>query len=287
MDRIENAITLESMFPSLDWSEVKIHVAQKAGSSRPIDVFNRDFNEWQNRWNGSFHPNHCWNRTYVFSIIEIPNRRNLWLFGGLFEVLSYKYKLDRLGRERPNYKLALSEIGEPLIGRLIIEWEKDGRAKGRKPEKMLNNMEVFEVLSNRYSGEDFPGYANINHRYEDLEAIWDQGKEDWYAALSHCHGVYLITDEKTGKRYVGSAYGDQGIWDRWSSYLSDGVHGGNLGLKELLGKRKNAKLYARRYFTFSLLEQASSRASEQFVIQREGFWKEVLLTRGPFGMNLN
>jgi hypothetical protein len=36
-----------------------------------------------------------------------------------------------------------------------------------------------------------------------------------------------------------------------------------------------------------LLEQASSRDSEQHIIQREAYWKDVLLTRGKFGYNDN
>ena len=47
------------------------------------------------------------------------------------------------------------------------------------------------------------------------------------------------------------------------------------------------KGYAEKHFKFSLLEQASSRDSEQYIIQRESYWKEVLMTRGEFGLNDN
>jgi len=175
-----------------------------------------------------------------------------------------------------------------MIGRVVIHWVKDARAKGRKPEAvMLDNMHIAEVLPEIYAGEDFPGYANINHCYAVLEKLWLDFKQDWVTALTHCQGVYLITDRSTGLRYVGSAYGEDGIFSRWANYFSSGGHGGNKLLKKLLLSKSNGIDYARKNFQFSLLEQASSRDSEQYIIQRESYWKETLLTRGEYGLNDN
>ena len=132
------------------------------------------------------------------------------------------------------YKVGLASQGEPLIGRLIIRWVKGARAKGRRPESMLANMSVAEILPEPYIGEDFPGYDNINHSYAILEKLWQESKADWLAALMHCQGVYLITDIETGLRYVGSAYGEEGIWSRWGSYFQTGGHGNNKLIKKLL-----------------------------------------------------
>lgn len=283
----DKTIILEPLFPELNWNDVKIHVAQKAGQIRPIDVFTRSFSEWQNVWNGDFHTNHCWNRKYIFSIIELPNKPDSWLFGGIFLVNSHKPGKNGEGRNGVLYKVILDPQGEPLIGRLIIRWVKDARGKGRKPESMLPDMSVSEILPEQYIGEDFPGYANINHSYAILEKLWQDSKPDWLAALMHCHGVYLITDRKTGLRYVGSAYGEEGIWSRWGSYFKTGGHGNNKLLKKLLAGKIKGVDYARKYFQISLIEQASSRDSEQYVIEREGYWKDVLLTRSKFGLNEN
>lgn len=280
-------IHVDILFPSLDWTEVKIHVAQKSGSTRPIDVFTRSFDEWQNRWNGNFHSNHCWNRTYIFSIIELPTQPDCWLFGGIFEVLSHRSGKSRKGKDGVIYKVSLSEEGGSMIGRLVIHWVKDARAKGRKPESMLDLMRVSEILPETYVGEDFPGHASINHNFAVLEKLWQDAKPDWFAALSFCQGVYLITDIKTGLRYVGSAYGDDGMWSRWGNYFSTGGHAGNKLLKRLLSGKRDGLAYARKYFQFCLLEQASSRDSEQYIIQRESYWKEALLTRGKYGHNEN
>lgn len=283
---MKSRIGLESIFSSFEWSSAKFHIAQRAGSTQPIDVFTRSFDEWQNKWNGSYHSNHCWNRPFIFSIIELPTQPNKWLFGGIFRVLSHKKKL-RKGKQRSFYKVELLPEGEPLIGRLIINWKKDARAKGRLPSTVLANMTVAEILPEAYVGIDFPGYENINASFSTLEQLWRDSKPDWYTALANCQGVYLVTDTKTGLRYVGSAYGEEGIWSRWGSYFKTGGHGNNVLIKEMLGNLKNPLEYARNNLQICLLEHISSRANEQYVILRESFWKEALLTRGTFGLNAN
>lgn len=281
-------LPISDLFHGFQWDDTKIHVAQKSGKVRPIDVFTADFDHWQNGWNGNFHRNHCWNRTYIFSIIELPNQPSKWLFGGVFRVISYKPGINkRNGKDGMIYKVDLEEYGKPLIGRLIIHWQKDARAKGRKPENMLDSLSISEILPERYAGEAFPGYGSINHNYAALESIWEDCKPDWLNALINCQGVYLITDTLTGLRYIGSAYGNEGIWSRWGDYFRTGGHGGNKKLKRFLNLQKNSAQYARENFQFCLLEHISSRDSDEHVIDREAFWKEALLTRTEFGLNEN
>ena len=69
------------------------------------------------------------------------------------------------------------------------------------------------------------------------------------------------------------------------AYFKTGGHGNNKLLKALVNE--NSIEYVRENFQVSLLEHASSRDSEQHIIQREAYWKEVLLTRGKFGLNEN
>jgi hypothetical protein len=102
--------------------------------------------------------------------------------------------------------------------------------------------------------------------------------------LENVKGVYLISDKSSGKKYVGSAYGDFGIWSRWAVYVGTG-HGFNDELTKLISE--NDTDYARQNFRFSLLEYRSMRIDDNVIINRESFWKEVLLTRGQFGYNKN
>ena len=84
----------------------------------------------------------------------------------------------------------------------------------------------------------------------------------------------------TGRHYVGSAYGEKGLWQRWTVYART-KHGGNKKLEKLL-KRKGSE-YARN-FQFSLVERCDIAESIDYIRSRESHWMEVLKTR-EFGLN--
>ena len=153
-----------------------------------------------------------------------------------------------------------------------------------KFEKQLNEFEVAEILREPYAGRTFPGFENIDLSFEELEALVKNTRTDWKAALSNVKGIYLISDTKTGKRYVGSAYGNKGIWSRWHMYSRNG-HGGNIELKALM---KSPTLdYCRKNFRVALLEYRPSPTPDEIIVARETFWKKILLTRGKHGLNRN
>jgi hypothetical protein len=117
-----------------------------------------------------------------------------------------------------------------------------------------------------------------------LENLIQRQKADWKAALTNAKGVYLISDTKTGKRYVGSAYGNIGIWSRWACYAKT-AHGYNDELTRLI--KKMGMDYARQHFRFSLLEYFPMKTEDHLVIDRESYWKRVLMSREPWGYNKN
>ena len=94
----------------------------------------------------------------------------------------------------------------------------------------------------------------------------------------------MITDTGNGKRYVGSAYGVTGIWSRWACYVETG-HGYTDELTQIM--KTSGIEYARKHFRFALLEHRTMKTDDKVVIQREQYWKEVLLTRGDYGYNKN
>ena len=129
---------------------------------------------------------------------------------------------------------------------------------------------------------DFPGYNSILLSFRLLATIVREDHPSWKAALSNVSGVYVITDNKNGKHYIGSAYGGGGIWQRWKAYMKNG-HGGNKELRKLL--KDKGKDYA-QHFQLSVLEVCDINASEDNVIARESHWKDVLRSR-EFGYNKN
>ena len=91
-----------------------------------------------------------------------------------------------------------------------------------------------------------------------------------------------VADTSTGQHYVGSAYGGDGIWQRWTEYSATG-HGGNKELRALLRKERAKHSQA---FQFTLLEVCDINSSDDYIISRETHWKKALLSR-EFGLNNN
>lgn len=103
----------------------------------------------------------------------------------------------------------------------------------------------------------------------------------WRQKLSSVCGVYLITDDRTGHQYVGSASGMCGVWQRWSDYAHSG-HGDN---KELI-RRLHEAPGCDSEFRFTLLEALELGISKPEAEARENYWKVALGSR-RFGMNRN
>jgi len=137
-------------------------------------------------------------------------------------------------------------------------------------------------MKERLSILPFPGYENVNLDYSTLKTIIKNEDLSWKTALKNIKGVYLITDKSNGKLYVGSVYGKEAFWTRWSQYIHSG-HGNNIDLKKLLQETGEAHL---ENFNFSILEIRSSITDDLEIQQREAYWKRVLLTR-QFGYNKN
>lgn len=260
-----------------DPQKYKLHLACRTKEwISPLDEYVADPKKWLgwNEWRGR---RNDWTREFVFSVMEFYPKPDAWLFGGVFKVLE---------RNEDHYALEEVEEYEKFVGRAIFSFHRYQGMRGRAYylENYFEHFEVVEVLPAPYSGESFPGYEHINHDFHVLESIFKSGRADeWKAALSSIKGVYLISDRKNGKQYVGSAYGDMGIWSRWACYMGTG-HGWSDELTKLINK-KSIK-YARDNFRLSVLEIMSMSTSDEAIISRESHWKKALLTR-EFGYNKN
>ncbi len=207
-----------------------------------------------------------------------------YIFGGM-------YKVEIINPEIYNekgYNLTLMENFKEYRKRLIIKLEKPiGRDIYNKRYSSVQkdlNPEIYELLPNQVM-EAFPGFNKILLNHKQLEYIYTQNAPEWEKQLSSVKGVYCVTDTKTGKIYIGSAYGDYaGIWQRWRCYADiRKLTGGNKVFEELKFKGKN---YIIDNFTYSILEILDPKTSDIEVIQRENFWKDVFKSK-IFGMNKN
>ena len=267
-------IALSDIWQIQNPSHFKVHFARWNRSDQPLEVFVRDRQEWQG-WQEYWPGRNDFNRQHIFALAQFYHEPDIWLFGGIYDVLA-------LNGDR--YEVALSETGAGLIGRLKLRAPYRDRTTRLNFENHYPTFEVQEILREPYTGRRFPGYDDIDLSFEELEALVKNARPDWMSALGSMKGVYLISDTKTGKRYVGSAYGDQGIWSRWCAYVGSG-HGGNVELRALVTDPSLA--YCRANFRFALLEHRSSRTEDKTVLEREAFWKRILLTRGEQGLNRN
>jgi hypothetical protein len=255
-------------------TEYKVHFARWNGTDQPLEVFVRDRSEWQG-WQEYRPGRNDFNRPYVFSLMQFYHEPDIWMFGGIYEIIA---------RNPDRYSVILSDVGAPFIGRLKLYSTYRERTTRTNFENHYPAFEVQEILPETYAGRRFPGYEDIDLSFDELEALVKNARADWVAALASVKGVYLISDTKTGKRYVGSACGDQGIWSRWCGYVGSG-HGGNVELRSLVTDPTLA--YCRANFRFALLEHRPSRTDDKIIFERESFWKRILLTRGERGLNRN
>ena len=272
-DESRRPILLKDIWPMADLREYKLHFAVYNGKHQPLDVWVRNPEDWHG-WQAYRPHRNEFNRPYIFSVMDFYRERDIWLFGGIFRVVA---------RHADRYEVELTSRGAPLIGRLKLKSDYRERLRRVKFENHYESLEVAEVLREPFSGRVFPGYESIDLTFPELENLVARQRPDWRSALSHVNGVYLVTDTATRKRYVGSAYGNDGIWGRWAAYAQSG-HGGNKQLRELVGRDLT---YPRAHFRYTLLEFFPFGTPDAVVIGREGFWKDVLLTRGKFGLNSN
>lgn len=267
-------ILLKDIWPIEDPANYKAHFARWNGEEQPLEAFVRDRREWQG-WQEYRPGRNEFNRPFIFSVIQFYHEADAWLFGGVFRVVA---------RHGDRYEVELTDVGRSFIGRVKLYSSYRGRTTRTYLENHFDEFKVLEILREPYTGRLFPGYEDIDLSFEELEALVMNERPDWKAALESIKGIYLISDAKTGKRYIGSAYGDKGIWSRWCSYVASG-HGGNVELRALANDPSLA--YFRTNFRFALLEHRSVRTPDETILAREAFWKRILFTRGTQGLNRN
>lgn len=156
------------------------------------------------------------------------------------------------------------------LGRLVISWPKPDRAWYR----WLANgrFEVRAINLESLLTQAMPPWTELVLSWAELALL----PRDWRSRISQWRGVYLIVDRSDGKQYVGSAYGEENILQRWQHYAVSG-HGGN----KLLRDRDPTA------FQFSILQRTSPDLSDSEVTQLESSWKQRLRTRAPSGLNEN
>lgn len=268
-----------------EFQDYKVHFAiGRNNRKEPYNTFLIDgFKNWQEH-----QTNKNFGRKYILSLVYYE--KDIWMFAGIYEVLPVKPVpvQNDSGWTGWKYETKLADKATDYIGRAFFRFKKEFRASypvlelDPKNGEPIAKMPLSHILDKRVAISDFVGFDKVDVDYKTLKYLVSDNISSWKAALSNVKGIYLIVDTLTGKQYVGSAYGDECIWQRWSNYAKTG-HGGNAEFKELLSK--NGQEYVHN-FKYSILEVCNMNLGNEYIIERETHWKEVLLTR-KFGLNKN
>lgn len=204
-------------------------------------------------------------RYWVVFIREGGSGARLW------SVVENQGELMHDGTDRM-FDLAQSDHMADLRNRLVIGW--------RSPRTWW----VYATTAAEYPVVEiadarpipFPGFSWLILDHPQLQAVMTEHRYGaWRTALSSVLGIYLITDTRDGRQYVGKADGAESILQRWRSYATSG-HGGNEQLRPL----------DPRFFRFSLLRVFDPSTSRSVIDQAEEHFKLALDTR-RHGLNGN
>ena len=261
-----------------DLKRTKVKFNQYNGETEPMAVYLSDPDRINNTWL-------FWrNKRRYFRIGELAIclfqlTWNTWLLSTIKEVT------DELGQTcGVNYSGTEVERYKPYFGRVIVKYRKTHQTQVVFANNIINELEVEQILPNVFDGKTFPGYDKVRLSYGELSTIINRHKQDWVSALENQKAVYIITDQYSGKQYIGSAYGDNGmLFHRWANYVSDG-HGGNKLLKQVVDGQGFD--YIKKNFQYAILENYNARVDKHVILERESWWKNTLGSRS-FGLNAN
>jgi hypothetical protein len=252
--------------------QAKVHLATRSGDDPLVEFTQGRFESWQARQNKK-----NFQRPLVVSLIQF-RRRDQWLFAGVYDVRGVSKQQNHF-----SYDLVERSSCTELKGRVVVWFDRSFRQSYLNAETYADQLRVQEVLGEAYRFEPFPGYRRVHLSKAALDAIVQSQPLDWKTALASVGGVYVLSDQKTGRLYVGSAAGAGGIWQRWCEYSTSGGHAGNMALRELIGEEGVARSSD---FSFAILEIADVSDAAEDVLEREGHWKRVLGSRAH-GFNEN
>lgn len=238
----------------------------------------------------AFQGRDVFNCDYIISFIGEGNDKARFI--GIYDVISKKNAKDCSLSEEEKAEVFAGEANffyelkkrpgyEKLENSVIISW---GGSQQWHHRVDNTTKEVWQIYPSGFYS-DFPGTEKIMLSFSELCFILKnkEANKDWYATLSNLNGVYLILDKLTGKQYIGSAYGHEGIWGRWTEYMNTNGTGNNKQLEELISEDSN---YAIKNFQYTLLRALPKALTKDQVIAQEAFLKNCLGARA-FGLNSN
>ena len=271
----KHKVMLNDILQIKDLDNVKIRLnVMFGGNWNPIEIFkDGNINEILkgHYWNYSSKKSYKDGQTTV-GLIRIKPNEDLWLLIHVGKITKDLNKFNDVG-----YEFEVLEKYRKYFGRIIVKYKNSSQTLIRNALTIINDCEIHQILPDVFDNDLFPGYESVNISWQELTRVID--KESWKTALQNQKAVYLITDISNGKKYVGSAYAENMLLNRWQNYVKS-RHGGNIQLKQL------SKEHIESNFRYSILDIFKSTTDDKVILSRESWWKDTLLTR-KFGYNSN
>ena len=210
-------------------------------------------------------------------------------FAGVYQVFGEDKRIKVLSEdpkkkyeEKIFLKVLRLRAFEPLGGRVLVDW--GGLAAQRWLQWFRGDKKVLRIDQGIIRMMiPFTSYNDVLLSFKELKNLIETDNVEWRDKLKAVNGIYGIADQSNGKLYVGSAYGNEGIWGRWKIYVETNGHGNNDMLVEIINNNKD---YAWDHFQWFILETFPLNVTDDYAVHRENLYKEKLCTR-KFGYNIN
>lgn len=204
-------------------------------------------------------------RLWIVFIREGGTRARLW------SVLENLGEVSNDGALR-TFNLVPAEHLSELRNRLVVGWRSPRTWRLNGPTAAT--YPVLEIADAQ--PVPFPGFDRLVLDRSQLQAVMREHRyAAWRTALASVVGIYLITDSRDGRQYVGKADGAETIRQRWNEYAVNG-HGGNVELRTIDPSG----------FRFSLLRVFDPATPTRVIDETESHFKRALDTR-RHGLNRN
>lgn len=221
------------------------------------------------------------NRTIVQAIYQVKGHR----LASVSDIPSHPLIQKLLLKEDKEINLEYTQLEritsfQEFEQRIVIDW---GKAAISWLQSLNKNTKAIIEIRAKGKIEEFLNYDQVLLSYHQLKEMVSNpvSNQEWHQMLS-VNGIYLISNNKTGQQYVGSAYakkGDKGILSRWSEYARTG-HGGNKRLMSLLAASPSLI----NDMQYSILTTVASNKTDKEIINLENFYKKKL---GKSAVTLN
>lgn len=215
-------------------------------------------------------------KKYIVTFVKTPKTKAL--FTGIYQnngIIPFPDNItcpiggELLSPEGHEYSdLSLTHYLESYIGRLSVNW------RGQNPYQINASDKIIEaILDNAENEMSFPGFHEFVCDINKLDTDYPKA---WIDTLKNTNGIYILTCKDSGKRYVGSATGNGGFYQRWQGY-KNGHHNNN---KQMITHETTG------YWGTVLEVIYNASTYNEEIEKKEHTWiKKLMSTSSIFGLN--